>query len=323
VAWSPSFRCIVPAGEARSYRVGHRDVDEFLEFIGARARPNTVRAYAHDLAVFFVVVGKEPAEVSPADVMAFVSAQQRPRAGAEKVVRLADGGAGLAASTIRRRLAAVSSLYGYLVARGDRGVTANPVPRGLPTRLARRAGSRGPLVPGVRQLPRILEMGEVEALLAALRTERDRAIVLAMVLGGLRRCEVLGLRLGDLRLGEWRVFIAEGKGGHQRIVPMSRTFFDVAARYLNTERPPDADTDHVFIALKGPTRGWPLSADGLDCNFESICERCGFFDTGPEFIPILRRQRDHAGERGQHDRAALFDDIITAIPDHDTGGSFT
>ncbi len=26
----------------------------------------------------------------------------------------------------------------------------------------------------------------------------------------------------------------------------------------------------------------------LDCNFETICERCGFFDTGPQFIPILR-----------------------------------
>jgi integrase len=118
-------------------------------------------------------------------------------------------------------------------------------------------------------------MGEVEALLAALRTDRDRAIVLAMVLGGLRRCEVLGLRLGDLRLGEWRVFIAEGKGGHQRIVPMSRTFFDVAARYLNTERPPDAETDHLFVALKGPTRGRPLSADGLDLVLRAARDRAG------------------------------------------------
>ena len=59
--------------------------------------------------------------------------------------------------------------------------------------------------------------------MGALRTERDRAMVQAMVLGGLRRCEVLGLRLGDLRLGEWRVFIAEGKGGHERLVPLSPT----------------------------------------------------------------------------------------------------
>jgi site-specific recombinase XerD len=42
-------------------------------------------------------------------------------------------------------------------------------------------------------------------------------MVAAMVLGGLRRFEVIGLRLSDLRMAERRVFIAEGKGGHQRL----------------------------------------------------------------------------------------------------------
>jgi integrase len=46
-------------------------------------------------------------------------------------------------------------------------------------------------------------------------------MVQAMALGGLRRAEVIGLRLEDLRLGEWRVFVADGKGGHQRLVPVS------------------------------------------------------------------------------------------------------
>ena len=73
--------------------------------------------------------------------------------------------------------------------------------------------------------------------MAALRTRRDRAMVEAMLLGGLRRCEVLGLRLEDVRPGEQRVFIAEGKGGHQRIVPVSTRFFTTLAAYLETERP--------------------------------------------------------------------------------------
>ncbi len=51
----------------------------------------------------------------------------------------------------------------------------------------------------------------------------------------------------------------------------------------------------------------------LDCNFETICERCGFFDTGPQFIPILRRQRDHATERDQHDRARIFTGLLDGI----------
>jgi len=70
MVWSPVFQRVVGAGGECSYRVGHVLVDEFLEFAEGRARPNTVRAYAHDLKVFFEVVGKEPAEVTSADVLA-------------------------------------------------------------------------------------------------------------------------------------------------------------------------------------------------------------------------------------------------------------
>jgi site-specific recombinase XerD len=274
--WTPSLECLVRADGEREYRVGHELVDEFLEFVSGRARPNTVRAYAHDLKVFFSVVGKDPVEVTPADVLAFVTEQNRPRAGADNVVRISDGRAGLSASTIKRRLAAVSSFYGYLVARGDVGVAVNPVPRGLPTRKSRHRGGRGlPLVRGVRRMPVLLEPAEVEALMGSLRTSRDRAMVQAMVLGGLRRCEVLGLRLEDLRLGEWRVFIAEGKGGHQRLVPLSQSFFSTVADYLNIERPAEAPTDRVFLALKGPRRGRPLSAEGLDEVLSAARARAG------------------------------------------------
>jgi site-specific recombinase XerD len=265
VEWSPSFECHVrPDGEVE-YRIGHQLIDEFLEFVVGRARPNTVRAYAHDLSVFFSVVKKGPTEVRPKDVMSFVTAQRRPCPGAENVVRIADGSAGLSAATIKRRLAAVSSFYGYLITRDDVEVTMNPVPRGIATRQSRSRGGRGlPLVRGVRRLPRILDPDEIDALMRALRTERDRAMTQAMVLGGLRRCEVLGLRLGDLHLGEWRVLIREGKGGHERLVPLSPTFFATVARYMDHERPPDTTSDSLFVSLKGGHRGQPLSVPGLD-----------------------------------------------------------
>ena len=48
----------------------------------------------------------------------------------------------------------------------------------------------------------------------------------------------------------------------------------------------------------------------LDCRLESACETCAYFRTGPEFLTILTRQRDHAQEHGQADRAALFDGLI-------------
>jgi site-specific recombinase XerD len=48
----------------------------------------------------------------------------------------------------------------------------------------------------------------------------------------------------------------------------------------------------------------------LDCRLESACETCAYFRTGPQFLPILTRQRDHAHDHGQTDRAALFEGLI-------------
>jgi integrase/recombinase XerD len=242
-------------------RLGVPLLDEYLEFLAGRCRPNTVLAVAYDLQVFFAVVAKPPRRVRPVDVLAFMTAQRTGRCGRLQVA--GEGGGGVSARTLRRRLSSVSGLYGFLLARGD--VVTNPVPRGLPSRRERQRPRQGvPLVRTPRTLPRILEPGEVDALTAALRRHRDRAMVAAMVLGGLRRCEVLGLRLGDLRFGERRVFIAEGKGGHQRLVPVSPRFFTEVSAYLETERPATAATDAVFTVLKGTRRGLPLTAAGLD-----------------------------------------------------------
>ena len=200
-------------------RFGVALLDAYLEFLAVRSRPNTVAAVAYDLKVFFAVVGKPPRRVVAADVLAFVTAQYAGGAGGSggsaRRLRVAAERGGVSARTARRRLSSVSGLFPFLHARGD--VVANPVPRGLPTRRERQRPRQGvPLVRTPRTLPRILEPGQVDALLAALRTHRDRAMAEAMVLGGLRRCEVLGLRLADLQVAVRRVFIAEGKGGHQR-----------------------------------------------------------------------------------------------------------
>ena len=85
-------------------------------------------------------------------------------------------------------------------------------------------------------------------MLGALRTDRDKAMVYAMVLGGLPRCEVLGLRLVDIRVADRNVFVTEVKGGHQRVVPISNTFFAAVGDYLRNERPATA-TDRASSAL--------------------------------------------------------------------------
>src|SRR5436309_149174 len=183
--WEPARMtfspCVIRSSTAAGdvhFELGHPLVDRYLAFVGGRSRPNTLRAVAFDLKAFFVVVAKDPIEVVAADVFDFLAHQR----GDRSVARLSDRESGLSARTIARRLSSVSGFYAYVVARGDTPLRVNPVPRGLSTR---RAGGRARSVPLVRvphTLPKILEPAEVNALLSVLRTERDRAMVLAMLL---------------------------------------------------------------------------------------------------------------------------------------------
>ncbi len=248
-------------------------LDLYVEFVAGRCRPNTVIATRSDLRVFFAVIDKDPVDVTAQDVFEFIAAQRRGD-GEGRVVRLADGETGLAARTIKRRLAVVSGLFNYLVLCGDR--VSNPVPRGMANRRTgadgRRSGS--PLIRTPRTLPRVLDPADVVALLGATRRWRDRAMLEAMVLGGLRCCEVIGLRVEDLQVTQRRVFIADGKGGHQRVVPMSAQFFASVAHYLSSERP-DSGSDGLFVVLKGSRRGEPLSIDGLEQIVRAAKQRSG------------------------------------------------
>lgn len=60
-------------------------LDDYLDFVARRCRPNTVLATAYDLRVFFSVVGLAPDEVTSRDVLAFMTAQ---RAGRASISRL-------------------------------------------------------------------------------------------------------------------------------------------------------------------------------------------------------------------------------------------
>jgi site-specific recombinase XerD len=48
----------------------------------------------------------------------------------------------------------------------------------------------------------------------------------------------------------------------------------------------------------------------LDCRMETVCETCAYFATGPEFVPVLLRQRDHARNHHQTERADLYNSLI-------------
>ena len=105
-------------------RTGVPLADAYLEFLGGRCRPNTVRAAADDLKVFFSVVGRPPDQVRPADVLGFITAQRTGQAverGALQPVKTRDEPGGVSAATVRRRLSIVAGVLRVLAGPRGRG----------------------------------------------------------------------------------------------------------------------------------------------------------------------------------------------------------
>jgi hypothetical protein len=92
-----------PSGQV-VVRVGMPLVDDYLEFMEGRCRPNTVLAAAYDLRVFFRLVDKTPAEVVAGDVLGFITAHRTGRSGSAGLHPVDDEPGGVAISTVARRL---------------------------------------------------------------------------------------------------------------------------------------------------------------------------------------------------------------------------
>jgi hypothetical protein len=84
-AFVPRMERRVDADGQGVITLGDPLVDDYLAFVAARARMNTLLAVASDLKVFFSVVGKRPTEVGSKDVFEFLQHQRRPRHGARVV----------------------------------------------------------------------------------------------------------------------------------------------------------------------------------------------------------------------------------------------
>jgi len=259
-------------------------VNRFLSHLAVRVfSPATVRAYAFDLLNFLrfsLERGLALGAIAPGDLFDYLGWQStagRPT-GKSTVVSIG-AHRGVAAATMNRRIASLRGLFEYLVVTGVRTTNPVPAPRRSSGLRAPRRGLLGHLGPGrprsggrlVRQahrLPESLDPADVSCFLADLRTHRDRAIVLAMVLGGLRSAEVRALRLADVDMGMRRLRVL-GKGGRERIIPVDSAFFAECAAYLREERPAGCRTPECFVVMRGPTAGQPVTEAGLRSLFRT------------------------------------------------------
>lgn len=260
----------------------------FLAHLESRAfSPATVRAYAYDLVNFARFLDERNIDadrVVPTDIFDWVDWQSVRRPVGGKVVPIG-AGRGSAPASVNRRVAAVRAFFEHQVLSGvlddnpvpapRRGQGLRPKARGMLGHLGPgRARQGGRLVREQRRLPEALDVADVSAFLADLGTHRDRAIVLLMLLGGLRAAEVRSLRLADVDQGRRRVKVV-GKGGRQRVVPVDGAFFTEVAAYLRAERPPGLFTPECFVVLRGPTAGRAMTEAGMRSVFRYHRDRSG------------------------------------------------
>ena len=210
----------------------HEWLESFLEMQAAErgAAANTVAAYRCDLQHFLSYLDSRGGSLTSAK-SADIAAYQR---------NLSE--AGMAASTRARRLSAVRQLFKFLAADGI--IAEDPAHRVAGPKRSRR-------------LPKTLSLGEVDRLIEAarkrtetthgrarLRALRLHALIEVLYATGLRVSELVSLPRSVLD-GDGRVLFVKGKGGRERMVPLTPTARAALDRYLAA---PSEDPDMTPIA---------------------------------------------------------------------------
>lgn len=234
-------------------------VNHFLELVRLTQAYNTWVNYAHDLKMFFSVVGKRPTAITRKDCLSFIKQQEQ---------------AGLSDATINRRLAAVSSLFNELQLLDFPQLVTNPVQPGRRQHTSNQV-KRSLYRSQVERLPQIVSDSDLRQFLEALPTWRDRTLVLLMWLSCLRVSEAVAIRFQDVECSRRQIQIPVAKGNKGRVVFMAPFTFTALNRYLDEERRHlFPEVEQLFVAFKGKARGRPLSINAVQKMVGYYSQRC-------------------------------------------------
>jgi len=222
-------------------------------FLASVDAPNTRRAYRADVRAFVKHV-ENVRTVAPAEVGDFVESMQRD---------------GRATSTVRRRLSAVRRFYDWMVAQGE--IESNPA-RTYRADLSERSHTSGADDP-VRTLSR----AETEQLVRA-ATEagesavRDRALILTVVYGALRRAEVAAMDVEHVRpLGRhWVIDLPSGETWSSAYVKVPSLVVEAIDAVQSAY---DIDAGAVWRSLSNRNRGDRMTPDAIYKVVQRTAER--------------------------------------------------
>lgn len=211
-----------------------REIKEFLNFLAIERglAGNTVMSYKSDLQFFKDFCSKRGFDPLGVDgrpaVAAFLMQMKRE---------------GRSPATIARRLAALKSIYKFLIQEGR--IAIDPTENLESPKKA-------------QKLPRVLTTGEVDRLLAQPRIStpaglRDKAMLELLYATGIRVTELVSLEKGDINLAEGYIKCF-GKGSKERIVPIGQMAVYYLEAYILRARAKlmgERHTSHIFLNRSG------------------------------------------------------------------------
>ncbi|HUG84271.1 MAG TPA: tyrosine-type recombinase/integrase [Euzebya sp.] len=304
-------RVVMPSGSG-SWTVLDDDetvvgpAEQYLAFLQAIERsPNTVRAYAHSLALWWEFLGLRGRPWDAAGVEDVAEFVRWLRAPADNVIVLHPSAAARSESTVNRHLAGLFGLYDFHaragVALADSLVAWRQVPRGSykpflhHVTKGRAIRTRPVKLRAPKRLPRTLTTEEITMLLAACDRLRDRFLLALLAETGVRIGQALGLRHSDFITRRCEVVIvprddnaneARAKTRMAVTVPISAALARLYSAYMHSEYG-ELDSDYVFVNLWADPIGQPLRYNAVAKLVARLRSR-----TGIEFTPhMLRHSR--------------------------------
>lgn len=224
------------------------EVPAEVEWFANIDNPRTRRAYQSDLQDFMAFVGVVRPEEFRQVVRAHVIAWRKSLEARQ-----------LAGATIRRKLAALSSLFEYLCEKN--AVPVNPVKGTKRPKVETQEGKTPAL--GDHQARTLLDAPDPKTL----KGLRDRALLSVFLYHGLRREELCRLSVGDIttRRGVPHLRV-HGKGGKLRYVPVHPGTAGLLDEYLHAAGHVGDSRAPIFLPMRDGRRegaGQAITPDGV------------------------------------------------------------
>lgn len=207
--------------------------ESFLQYLATERRysPHTVRSYGNDLNQFINFInesysGFNPGDISSGDIRSWI-------------VKLLDGG--MAASSVHRKITCLRVFFRFL--RRESIINGDPTERIVMPKRKKR-------------LPGFVSEESLQSLLDGhnfgndFQGIRNKTIIEMLYLTGMRRSELIGLKLSDYdnSRGTLRVL---GKRNKERLIPLLDSFCRSIDEYIKMRGNEESASDWLFITDNG------------------------------------------------------------------------